>query len=233
MPRHTKSSAESLFISFFITIVFGIFIFLYQVYKKKLWTEFFFTALVYIGINYFCFHFMPMEEFKSVLLISSGIYAFIWVVLFNKRRVFKSSNQRLNEQFWRTLDPFAFEEETAELLRDMGHKATVTPERGDYGVDIVANINGIRTAVQCKRYNGHKVSCEEVRELWGSKDYYNCENVVMVGLDGVTENSWEFINKFRKNYKVVTLKDLINYAEGVRSECKNKKSRAVKNYGFR
>ena len=97
----------------------------------------------------------------------------------------------------------------------MGYSAQVTQERGDYGVDVIVTKNGSRTAIQCKRYNGHKVSCEEVRDLWGAKDYYGCESAVMVGLDGVTTNAQRFIKRFERNYKVMTLKDLIECVEGI------------------
>ena len=216
MPRHRNSDAESLFITTFLVVTAGIGIFLYKVHKKKLWLEFFTITAVIAGIDYCCYHTMMFKDFLNILYGSFGVYLILWVFLFSFRKVFNNSHGWLNEHFWRNLEPFQFEEETAQLFRAMGHKARVTPERGDYGVDVIAVINGTKTAIQCKRYNGHKVTCEEVRDLWGAKDYYDCKNVIMIGLDGVTTNARRFISRFERNYKVMTLKDLMECAEGLR-----------------
>jgi restriction system protein len=56
-----------------------------------------------------------------------------------------------------------FEEYVAELLRLQGYKTRMTPRSGDYGVDIVASKDGIKTAVQIKRY-GKKLDQKPIRE---------------------------------------------------------------------
>jgi restriction system protein len=56
-----------------------------------------------------------------------------------------------------------FEEYVAELLRFQGYKTRMTPRSGDYGVDIIAAKDGIKTAFQIKRYS-KKLDQKPVRE---------------------------------------------------------------------
>lgn len=56
-----------------------------------------------------------------------------------------------------------FEEYVAELLRFQGYKTRMTPRSGDYGVDIVASKDSIKTAVQIKRYS-RKLDQKPIRE---------------------------------------------------------------------
>lgn len=56
-----------------------------------------------------------------------------------------------------------FEEYVTELLRSRGYKTRMTPRSGDYGVDIIASKDGIKTAVQIKRYS-KKLDQKPIRE---------------------------------------------------------------------
>lgn len=56
-----------------------------------------------------------------------------------------------------------FEAYVAELLRFRGYKTHMTPRSGDYGVDIVASKDGVKTAVQIKRYS-KKLDQKPIRE---------------------------------------------------------------------
>lgn len=56
-----------------------------------------------------------------------------------------------------------FEEYVAALLRFQGYKTRMTPRSGDYGVDIVASKDGVKTAVQIKRYS-KKLDQKPIRE---------------------------------------------------------------------
>ncbi len=72
----------------------------------------------------------------------------------------------------RNLDPRKFEELVAELLRDKGYHATLTPRTRDGGFDIIAikkeNIGSALTIVECKRFaESNKVGVGIVRGLYG------------------------------------------------------------------
>ena len=67
-----------------------------------------------------------------------------------------------------------FETWTAEVLREMGfRRVQVTQASGDQGVDVLAEKDGIRYAVQCKRYTAD-LGNTPVQEVHAGKDYYHC-----------------------------------------------------------
>lgn len=66
-----------------------------------------------------------------------------------------------------------FEYFCAELLRQRGfQEVEVTRGSGDYGVDILAEKEGVTYAIQCKRYNG-PVGVKAVQEAYAGRDYYD------------------------------------------------------------
>ena len=75
---------------------------------------------------------------------------------------------------------FWFEDEIAALFIALGYDAHVTPERGDYGVDVVATVNRVRTAIQCKRYNVAPVSEPEINQFLGAMNKYQADYGVFI-----------------------------------------------------
>lgn len=66
-----------------------------------------------------------------------------------------------------------FEKFCAELLEKKGFlEVEVTKGSGDYGVDILAEKDGITYAIQCKRYQG-PVGVKAVQEAYAGRDYYD------------------------------------------------------------
>lgn len=66
-----------------------------------------------------------------------------------------------------------FEEYCAELLEMAGFlEVEVTRASGDFGVDVLAEKDGITYAFQCKRYN-HPVGVKAVQEIYAGRDYYD------------------------------------------------------------
>lgn len=73
-----------------------------------------------------------------------------------------------------------FENWCAEALRNSGFtNVTVTPGSGDQGVDIVAEKDGLRYAVQCKRYNSD-LGNTPVQEVFTGARFYNCHVGVVI-----------------------------------------------------
>lgn len=65
-----------------------------------------------------------------------------------------------------------FERYCAGLLREHGFlEVEVTKESGDYGVDVLAEREGITYAIQCKCYAG-PVGIRAVQEVYAGRDYY-------------------------------------------------------------
>ena len=66
-----------------------------------------------------------------------------------------------------------FEYYCAELLRNRGFiEVEVTKSSGDYGIDILAEKEGVTYAIQCKRYNG-PVGVNAVQEAYAGRDFYD------------------------------------------------------------
>lgn len=66
-----------------------------------------------------------------------------------------------------------FEKFCGELLEKKGFlEVEVTKGSGDYGVDILAEKDGITYAIQCKRYQG-PVGVKAVQEAYAGRDYYD------------------------------------------------------------
>lgn len=71
------------------------------------------------------------------------------------------------------MEGYEFEYYCADLLRRAGFlEVEVTRGSGDYGVDILAERDGVTYAVQCKRYDG-PVGVRAVQEAYAGKDYYD------------------------------------------------------------
>ncbi|MBQ7933551.1 MAG: restriction endonuclease [Lachnospiraceae bacterium] len=66
-----------------------------------------------------------------------------------------------------------FERYCATLLRTRGFlDVEVTKGSGDYGIDILAEKDGITYAIQCKCYN-QPVGVKAVQEAYAGRDYYD------------------------------------------------------------
>ena len=67
-----------------------------------------------------------------------------------------------------------FEYFCAELLKDNGFKEVeVTKGSGDYGIDVLAEKEGVTYAIQCKCY-ADSVGVKAVQEAYAGRDYYDC-----------------------------------------------------------
>lgn len=72
------------------------------------------------------------------------------------------------------LDGHEFEYYCADLLRKRGfQEVEVTKGSGDYGIDILAERDGVTYAIQCKCY-GDSVGIKAVQEAYAGRDYYDC-----------------------------------------------------------
>ena len=77
------------------------------------------------------------------------------------------------------MDGHAFEYFCARMMDSMGYKAKVTKGSGDHGADIIAIKEGVRYAVQCKRWStsvGNKV----VEDVFYAKQVYHCHVGIII-----------------------------------------------------
>ncbi len=67
-----------------------------------------------------------------------------------------------------------FERFCADLLKRRGFlEVEVTRGSGDYGVDILAEKDGVTYAIQCKCYDATPVGVSAVQEAYAGRDYYD------------------------------------------------------------
>jgi restriction system protein len=105
----------------------------------------------------------------SVLFILGLTLAFLLGKHFRKNLKFSEIDE---------MDGRDFETFCAGLLSQRGFDdVRVTKASGDYGIDILAEKEGITFAIQCKRYS-EPVGVKAVQEAYAGRDYYDC----MVGV---------------------------------------------------
>ena len=107
-----------------------------------------------------------VSVFKIVaIIILIVIFAAITVWFFLRRR-------RYTDAF-EDMDGHEFEYFCADLLEQRGFvEVEVTRGSGDYGIDILAEKDGVTYAGQCKRYTA-PVGVKAIQEAYAGRDYYD------------------------------------------------------------
>lgn len=96
----------------------------------------------------------------AVLLFGAGIW--LWV-----------RSRRLRPDPLDGMEGHDFEYYCADILRKRGFlEVEVTRGSGDYGVDILAEKDGVTYAIQCKSYSA-PVGVKAVQEAYAGRDYYD------------------------------------------------------------
>lgn len=81
---------------------------------------------------------------------------------------------------WPELEPTEFESECAEKLRRLGWVARTTKGSGDQGIDIIAQVAGIKLVVQCKRYKD-KIGNSAVQEIIAGQTFERANYAAVIG----------------------------------------------------
>ncbi len=102
-----------------------------------------------------------------ITVVVAGIMTILFIILiFCIRR--RPANSSLEEMEGREFELFC-----ADLLKKRGFiEVEVTKGSGDYGIDILAEKEGVTYAIQCKRYSG-PVGVKAVQEAYAGRDYYD------------------------------------------------------------
>lgn len=182
--------------------------------KYNQWKSFYFSLGILLVINF------VLSAIFSIILpfgvMGTLVISFILFIIYWKNRIDKlgkvgntrNSKYWSDRQFWYSLSGWQFEEEVADVFRRNGYKAEVTKGSGDGGVDIIMEKDGLKYIVQCKHYNGHKATPQELRALWGVMEDFRADVAIMVASDGITDMGRSFVSN-KPNYKVFTLDDII------------------------
>lgn len=103
----------------------------------------------------------------AIILAAAALGVFIAAAVLRRRR---------NRNYPSDIDLMEghdFEYYCAELLRQQGFlEVEVTKGSGDYGIDILAEKDGVTYAIQCKRYTA-PVGVKAIQEAYAGRDYYD------------------------------------------------------------
>lgn len=114
------------------------------------------------------------------------------------------------------LDPRKFEELVAELLRNFGYDAILTPRSKDGGFDIRASykepVGTILTLVECKKYSPkHPVGVEIVRGLRGVADLERATFAMIATTSRFTSGAREFVARAQHQLSLKDGEDLATW----------------------
>lgn len=101
-----------------------------------------------------------------------------WLDLRRKRRrdvLYRASGQAAVD----AMTGVDFEHYVAAVLRGTGYSVELTRATGDFGVDLIATRDGVRTAVQCKRQN-RVVNGSAVQQVVAGAPVYDCSATMVV-----------------------------------------------------
>ena len=96
------------------------------------------------------------QHWQAVLCCIIAFLIFLVLAVFFLSRVIKMSRieRAMNSQKYDSMSGEQFEEFCADILRGNGYiDVQVTPTTGDHGIDILAKKDGVKYAIQCKRYS--------------------------------------------------------------------------------
>ncbi|WP_418834523.1 restriction endonuclease [Ruminococcus sp.] len=114
------------------------------------------------------------EQAKHNLMIVAIVIAVV-VFLSMVCTIYRKFHRKYTLKQLDKMDGHQFEYACADILKANGYKhVKVTRGSGDFGVDIIAEKDKVRYAIQCKRYN-HKLDNTPIQEVVGGLAYYQCD----------------------------------------------------------
>ena len=127
----------------------------------------------------------------------------------------RKANLLAKESLYRDYSPIEFEHLTAEIFRQLGYKAHVTPASGDKGLDVILESEGEKIGVQCKRHQD-AIGPGLIREFSGALEGARLNQGFFVTTSNYTEASKEAAKSSRFKIKLIDgekLGELRNKAE--------------------
>ena len=131
-------------------------------------------------------------DIKTIAIVIIGIAVLILLAAwfwYMKR----SGND--DDQMFEDMEGAEFEQYCAELLEAKGFEnVETTPQSHDYGIDIIADKDGITYAIQCKCYSD-TIGIKAIQEAYAGRDYYKSMVGVVMTNQSFTKSAIEFAGK--------------------------------------
>ncbi len=126
----------------------------------------------------------------AIVIIGIAVLVFLAVWIWYMKRMAGDE-----DQIFEDMEGQEFENYCAELLEAKGFEnVEMTPQSHDYGIDIIADKDGITYAIQCKCYSD-TVGIKAVQEAYAGKDYYGSMIAVVMTNQKFTKNAVGFADK--------------------------------------
>lgn len=130
------------------------------------------STILAIGIAYVYWDYVLYAVLgASIVFVLKKI---VWLI----RKVY-TLNQNLRLKAVDSMDGVSFEYYIAQLLVEHGFYDISLTEQYDYGIDIIAEKDGVRWGVQAKRYSG-LVKAEAVRQVVTGLRLYGCDRAMVI-----------------------------------------------------
>ncbi len=119
----------------------------------------------------------------------------IAVLIFLAGWIWYMKRGRGDDQIFDDMEGVEFENYCAELLEAKGFdNVEITPQSHDFGIDILADKDGITYAIQCKCYSD-TLGIRAVQEAYAGKDYYGSMIAVVMSNQYFSKPAVEFASK--------------------------------------
>ena len=122
------------------------------------------------------------NRFTKVMVVFCTITFFGIILIYRcveralRRRYLSSITQSQID----AMDGYDFEKYIRVVLEDKGFRVIPTPERADYGADLIVTHRNIRCAIQCKLYYKHGVGVSAVQEVRASMPHYDATTAAVI-----------------------------------------------------
>ena len=91
------------------------------------------------------------------------------------------------------MTPDQYEKFVADYFKAKNYKVKQTPYSNDYGVDVFAEKDDEKIAIQAKMYgdSSRKINRQMIMEFYGAKDYFDCDKGIIVTDGEIINNAQE------------------------------------------
>ena len=127
----------------------------------------------------------------TIIAVIIGILVLVFLAVW----IWYMKRNNGDDQIFDDMEGVEFENYCAELLEAKGFEnVETTPPSHDYGIDIIADKDGISYAIQCKCYSD-SIGIRAIQEAYAGKDYYGSMVAVVMTNQYFTKNAVEFAKK--------------------------------------
>lgn len=128
----------------------------------------------------------------SIVIIIVGILVLILLAVWIW---YMKRGSRDDEQIFEDMEGRDFEDYCADLLDAKGFEnVETTPDSHDFGIDLIADKDGISYAIQCKCYSA-PVGIKAVQEAYAGRDYYGSMVAVVMTNQYFSKSAIQFAEK--------------------------------------